>query len=98
MIKSQCAKDFNVTAATNTRQQIPAPAMFSPPARLGNWTGMVQRMIRTQQQSNSLLQGNQCSPPESAKISVSPSQTDRQVVASGRKLNLPRDALGGQTD
>ena len=39
--------------------------MFSPPARLCSWKGMVQRKTRTQQQSNSLLPGNQCSPPES---------------------------------
>ena len=31
------------------------------------------------------------------KIKLSPGQTDRRVVASGRKLNLRRD-LGGQTD
>ena len=44
---------------------IPEPAKFSPPVRLCSSTGKVQNKTRMQQRSNSLQQGNQCSPRES---------------------------------
>lgn len=50
---------------SGVKLNVPAPAMFSPPARLCSWTGKVQHRTRTPQQSNSLPLGNQCSPRES---------------------------------
>ena len=47
---------------------VPVPAMFSLPARLCSWTGMVQHKTRRPQQSNSLPPGNQCFLLESKKV------------------------------